>query len=254
MERDNLKLLLPYSGTILIIIGYLKLKVYYSYFGLNILNYLELSELLTQFLPDFLNYLLTYIVIIFFVFLLPKKNKSSNIEDTLLSSNWKTRIKSYIASWFSILGLISLIIVLGFIIFLWVNHDFFVIKYLLWLVLTMFLFLILGQESIYKYFKIFKKYPRLDYLFILISTITLTILSILSGLFESRMVLRYHHKNVTIFTHKKKVITTDKDIILIGQTNKYLFLYDKEMKLSKVYKREEINDFQVLNYDKFDLE
>jgi hypothetical protein len=74
--------------------------------------------------------------------------------------------------------------------------------------------------------------------------ITGLLITTLYSLREIRVIKMGNH-DIISFTYKNKRIVSDKKLLILGETKNFIFVHNLKVKETKVYKKEEITDYEV---------
>ena len=226
----------PLIGVFLIFLGILKLDIFYSHFDINIVDYLELSEILTSFLDDINLFLLSIILMLCYAIfgatvtirimtrVVNKSRKKEVDENTIVrSGSIKQRSKT---------GIIIAIIITAigcYFLFcyqkVWILFIVTLFAFQLILLLTISINNMFGKLSENATYII-----SLIFLFLIFTCIKarFDILKIESSKGEAVIVTDY-----------EKIIMT-KDEVLIGKTNRYLFIHNLSSKSNTIIPIDEL--------------
>ncbi|KIO52061.1 hypothetical protein [Flavobacterium hibernum] len=244
-KLDSIIKSFPLIFIILTTIGYVNLESYYYFFDIEIINYLEISEILLLFFNKSILIILLLISIIFIIYLVDEKitqeiNDNKKDLEALKHRTEKTKQKISRGGWILIILLIFFIIVdiifanyiglifpIGFLVLIIINRiaEKTVLK------------IIINKDSILSFIIYFGLQILLLFNLLTIST------SI-----ENGYRLRYQSKQskLVCFYYNGKTIKTSKKTIYVGETKKYIFLFDKENEETLIFKTDEIKDLKFI--------
>lgn len=233
-------LLLKYSSitSILIYLGGIVFNVYvYDSFNINILSYIDWAESLLLFIPYFfyiLPLLLFFMPLLLIYFQVISKPKNNFQAPYWPKSKWIQRLYVIIS------------ILLAFLVIYYCNiHRNLQWGYVLYLVCLV-LAIVLIFEGLGKYLRKHST-PR----FLVILPLLLLVFSasiFLLGNIHIRGVKEMYPKKNVAFTYNDSItIATGKYLVYLGQTHKFIFLYNKKTKESQVYAREHVDDLRFSN-------
>lgn len=248
IEKESLKTVIPYIGTILVILGYVKLNLFFNHFGIKIVDYLEFTEILTLFLPDIVYFSSILFFVFLFNFLTTSKKEmivQHNIKEEIISTHsFKSRIKliyklNIFLFWFSFL-----IIIGNLIKFIWFRESMTIIDWLYMMFPILLIFMIIMFEFRYKYYQTYseKLNPSYNnYVLILYFYISF---SIFYTYYDIDKTENRSDKTIS-FLYLDTKIQTDESLIFIGNTKNYLFIHDMEKNKSLVFNRSDVKGFQI---------
>lgn len=227
----NLKRIAEISPLIigfLIFLGFFKLNWYYSHWNINISQYLDFSEILLSFLQD-INIMLFFIVIlavhsIFGYIAISSVDHKTGIVGQLEDSFEQNKRGGLIA-------LLAFTLVFG-ILFWWLMN-------LIWLYFTFLFFVQLIAFFIDRFISTNEN---------VVNPVSLTIVFFAFTLCLSQYgIYRTETSNVRykLTTIDNTEISTNRQLIFLGKTNNFIFLFDKTSCTSRVLKTESISSIQI---------
>lgn len=247
--------LLTYLGPILIAAGLTKNYFYYNAFNIRILDYIELSETLTI-LTEMSVFIIIVIPFTWFAhFMLdtkkehitePERNKDL-VEIAHEKGKFFKRLWIYLLRYWGASIMIILLFILSLFLKAFSLSDLWELDALLMTFLSSITFIVVLLEFRYKYKRIFEK--ELDngigtvlhyggFFLIMMTFYTyVEIRGTKSG--------RIKNKEYTIELNNGEQLRTTKDLIAIGQTKNYFFLFDRTSQETTIIKRESINTIRV---------
>jgi hypothetical protein len=247
-ENKTLKNFIPFIGTLLIVVGYLKISLFYKHFNIEIINYLEFSEILTIFLPDILKYCLFIFLGIGANFLLESKSETEkyhNIKVELTNSiKLKDRFKNHYNLNKELVWLSILILFIYLISFIWLREKFWDTLMGTFIIPSLLLFNILLLEFRNKYKILYNKYfdPTINNIILLIFLFgLLTVSSVHSEIKETES---KQELKIT-FSYLNETLNTSKSLKYVGQTRNFLFLYDLKKKESRIFEISELRNYKI---------
>jgi hypothetical protein len=249
MTETKLESIIKYFPLIFIIlttIGYINLQSYYYFFDIEIINYLEISEIILLFFNKSILIILLLISIISIIYLIDDKisqeiNDNEKNLEVLKHKEEKTNKRIFKGGW------VLIILTIFFIITNIVSANYigliFPIGFLLLIIINR-----IAEKTVLKI--IIKKNDSIFSFFIYFGFQILLLFNLLtiSNSIENGYKLRYQSKQskLVCFSYNGKTIETNKKTIYIGETKKYLFLFDKENEETLIFKMEGINDLKFL--------
>ncbi|MCF6129327.1 hypothetical protein L1S35_06555 [Flavobacterium sp. AS60] len=231
-------------SSLIIFFGFLKQYWYYAVFGIKIQQFLSLDEVLILFFGEvpfiikllswaILYYLLIFFLIKMYCYFKDRKNNNSNeTEDKIKTTlddfvDDKANLKIIFA--ISIIGNVGLIYAFNYF------HSELSIIFLTLMscqsVLVLLDIIDIGIEDILKN-----------------TTIIICGLSIMlycKNIIDIEYVFKEHKKVEFSLIEKGKNIKTSKNLLFIGKTKNYIFLFDNFKKETKIIKTENINQFKI---------
>lgn len=240
------KKIIEYGSSIyalLTIITYVYLSIFYKLFNIEIYTFLSTSEIFVLFLHEMesvIFFVLSFIVIFAIqIFAMRFENSKTTFQKRQLSKAKKTKIL--------IILVVSSTTTIGLFVYLilqmtWLqraNIGYLIISLIY---LTVILFLKRKLERIRVNHVRFR---RSDYYLV-----TIIFYLIMMSSYHA-LVKEYKVKNHNIFSYdvsfiyKEKKIVTGDSLLLIGTTNNYIFLYDKESHLSEIYPIKELSEIRT---------
>lgn len=250
LEPRILKKTLPLVSGLIIFFGYIKLSIFYYHFNIKIIDYLEFIEILTLFLPDVVYYGCFVVLAMLISFISTSKQemeakqmKIENIENE--NSSWK-RFK------YQIKYHGQLLIALG-LFFIWNGVEVFFFNKTSSLFLSVPGILILGF-LLFSYFIIefnhkFKKIYNEDFNPTIHNLIVIGfffgLYSISSVQYELDKIESLSSPNIS-FKYSESLISTNENLVYLGQTRNYLFLHDRSKQASHIYLRNQISEVKIM--------
>lgn len=247
-ENNTLKNFIPFIGTLLIVVGYLKISLYYKHFNIEIINYLEFSEILTIFLPDILKYSFFIFLGIGANFLMESKTeteKYQNIKNEITNSTkLKDRLKNHYKLNKELFWLSILILFIHIMNFIWFRERFWGVLMETFIIPSLLLFNILLLEFRNKYKSLYNNYfdPTINNIILIIFMFFLFTLSSVNS--EIKKTEKKQELKIG-FTYLSQNFSTNKSLKYIGQTRNFLFLYDLERKESRVFEISELRNYKI---------
>lgn len=212
------------SGVLIIILSYIHHYLFYREFNIDIINYVNFSELLTLFLRNSIIILVTLILVIFLFFY-------TKITKKLLSNKFSNYI----------IPLIFIFIFLFMLINAKMNLTGYKLNIEIAQILFIFLIFILFSLALRIFINnLFSINTRLV-IFIGIAII----FTISNSKLEAYKIKYGTLRNSYTIILKNTIINTDNNLIRIGQTQNYFFLYNRQNRTSKIIKSENINEILV---------
>ena len=231
---DKLLKYLPLVSVLIVAISYLKQSVYYYQFNIDIINYISLSEFFSLFLKDSLFIISMILVTLLSIFYLRNLSKVRKI---LTKVNLYLKILISLIIW-------GLVIFLSIFLFNDIKNDIkgidFNLSILIVIVpaflylITFFSLLIMLKKNISRTYKI-----GTGIVFIVLITITI-------ALFQAQQVKENLYQNRYEINISEKTIETNENLVRIGQTEKYFFLFNRKNQSSKVIAVKDIIDVTIL--------
>lgn len=223
----------PLGSVLIIFLSFIRQFFYYGQFSIDITNYISLTEFIVLFLKD--SILIIGILTITFSFV-------------LLMKNFKIIIEKYIGlnkvkRWLFFIIILVITISLNYFAIITlksksINHDanFFLVSLIISfsiLILTSFIITIILEDKITK-----NKQLISGFFFAIILTLIIAINT--SYQIKNEVV-----KNIYEIKQDSKTIITDDNLVKIGQTENYFFLYYKSEEMSLIIKTEDINEILI---------
>ena len=245
-KLDSIIKSFPLIFIILTTIGYINLQSYYYFFDIEIINYLEISEILLLFFNKSILIILLLISIILIIFLIDdkiSKDINNNEKDIEALSHKEEKTKKRILKG----GWILIILTIFFIIIEMISTNYigliFSVGFLVLIIInriaekTVLKIIIKKSDSIFSFTVYFG-----------FQILLLFNLFTISNSIENGYRLRYESKQskLVCFSYNGKIIETNKKTIYVGETKKYLFLFNKENEETLIFKTEGINDLKFL--------
>ena len=244
LDFEKIKHLFPYFGSLIIVCGFIKLKIYYNHFNINISDYLDITEVLILLLYDFIYYG-TFITSTFFVFFLldskedveKNENKKSLLIDT---DDFYKRLYMYMKLNFgsTILLIVSLILLIA--------KYFFDIKNSLPIlpifIAYFFLYLLFEYRRKYKIFNGNDLDGTYNNLILILFIFTY---NIIQSAYTDIDIAENNNKTIVCFNYRERDIQSEKNIIYIGQTKNYIFMFDKISRETNIYLRSDIKNLTI---------
>jgi hypothetical protein len=247
--------LLTYLGPTLLVAGLTKNYLYYNAFNIRILDYIELSETLAI-ITEVSVFILILIPFSWFVhFMLdvkkehvtePEKHKDliqiAHEREAFFKRFWIYLVRYWGASLMIILLLVFSLLIK----FLGVKNGW-IFDAILILMISMTTFIVLVLEFRYKFKRIFER--ELDATIGLILhyggffLIAMTFYTYIEVKETKNGMLK--HKQYSIELNNGESIKTNKDLIAIGQTRNYFFLFDRLDEKTTVIKKDIINKISI---------
>lgn len=260
-----------FLSALFLFIGYLNVFLYYDYFGINITTYLSTGELLLSFLP-ITTPLLIMLVVVFFPMLEVLTTQPDNNSTATMSSirrkdkfkvsliNLKKAIKiirqKRVRKRFALLlffiqeatGLIFgflfhvyfMLFILFFIVSVFATERRFPIPIAVWIILTIVWFAFLDDQIIPAY----RKSERVNSVIIAIGVIlSLGLISIYNR-DKADDVLRGNQTMHVHFVYDSSRISTDTNLVYVGQTNGYIFLRNRTSRTNRVFELSKISGLE----------
>ncbi len=248
LETNKIKNLIPYLGSLLLICGYLKLSIYYNYFNIQISDYLEITEILTLFFYDAIKYSTIVFLAFLFTFLIDtqesieeNENEKNDIIDT---NNFFLRLKKFLIFRLNLIGSIVIFLIFTLISY-YVNPK----KIFYFILITSFLTSIL--ILIYFLFEFKRKYKisygkelNSTYYNLIIIFILFVTYLIQSSFLDIRKTTEGKNLNISFKYYEKNIESSDQ-ILYVGETKGYLFLFDTKKKSTLVFSRNDINNLEI---------
>lgn len=240
IDFNKLKHLLPYIGGLCIVFGYFKLNLFYSHFNINISEYIDFTEMITAFIPDGLLYLGMVSLVISVNFLLESQSerdeKKENFNKLISGETFLKRLKIYLKQ---NIPYVFIFIVYNTILIISHNNNDLNKSYYFFLA-NFILFNLIFLEFKLKYFKIYNKWidNTVHNLFFIILYFTFYIY------FWNFENIKDTNKGILkiCFSYTENFIQSTDNLIYVGQSKNYIFMYDKLSNESYVYPRGEIKN------------
>lgn len=223
----SLKQIVEISSLILgflIFNGFLKLDIFYKHWGVNIIEYLDLSEVILLFLNDIALFLFFIVALLLHTFLGSFATKNENIDNTFQKVlDTKLGISVF-------LGFTLLISVISYYMFFY-DYN---LRYL-------YVFIFVGLQFLIKLIDtVFKKRKFITDKSLHISFL---IIFVFFTYFKSQYDIYNKEKDlnkyVVNFENGDKIIV-DSSALLLGKTKRYVFLWDKKTRTSRILNRDKI--------------
>lgn len=245
---------------IVIYLGYCNLSSYYDYFGIDISSYLSSSEIILSFVPVIneltmpLSFILTFILLLnLFTFFTPEKNHNrhgsykhyfdNNFWNRL---NFKTKLKVFFSA--NRESVIFLPILLIFTIKGCKEIDTITINGVIsgpTIVFTpiFFLFILLFKDSISYLIPFLKPYRNI--LFIIATFIWLLFITSTNNEIHAKRIMNGIPDKDIEFQYNKECLKTDSNLLYIGRTQQYTFLYQVDKKSAMPYLNKKIENIKI---------
>jgi hypothetical protein len=234
----------PLIFVILTAIGYINIQSYYYFFDIEIINYLEISEIPLLFFNKSILIILLLISLIIFVYFIDDKISQEVNDDekdlqVLEKKTEKFKKTLFKGGWF----LISIIIFFIMIDLFFANYIglVFLVGYLLLIIIH-----IIIEKTLLR--SLIRKDNSSSLLIIYFGFLTVMFFNLftISNSIEKGYKLKYQdtQSKIICFVYDGKIINTNKRILYIGETKKFLFLFDKLKEETLIFKTEEINDLK----------
>jgi len=235
--RKNVELLLLLAGPGLILLGIIYQTIYYATFNIEITRYMELSEIILS----FTNELLLLIILIIWTcgFILFTWNTQPNPTKKLpLFKAMIHDLKAFIKT-----HLIDIIIALAIIIFLIISILFAQFFIFIGLIAVIVFILIKAkfylQKGVSEYFKI-KSFSRsiFEYIVLLLGLI------VCFAYLDAKSLVKNERYINSVIYFKNDTIRSTQYKFYIGQTNKYIFVYDLKNDITTVYPMSDVTKLE----------
>lgn len=221
---------------------YFNFYLFYKHFSIDILTNIEWFEFITLNLGD----LFSLIIFIFFGFLLlitlgkEKECKNTTSIDKVFKDTTKLKLlkNHYNAHKYEII----IILIGALLIYLFKPEEIgkiftiFVILYIIPITLLIVLFFF--KERIEKYFQILNKNLILEFYFLFLAIIISAIF------YKAKIDEVYNGKTKATFFYNDTKIETNNNILFVGQSKYYIFLYNKFKGESITFKKNEIDNLK----------
>ena len=248
LEPNKLKNVIPYIGSLLILIGFVKMSIYYNHFNININNYVELSEILISFIPDIIKYSSIIFIVFLYSFLLDTEEDNQKSYDTnneiIEMDKFFPRIGKILKRNITAILLLLLMIAFTIISAIWNEKNYLLFYRFSWMIFIILFFNIMLMEFRRKYKIINGNYFDSTYNNLLIISFLFTAYIIQSTYSEIEEV-ENHNGPIVCFHSSKKLIQSEENLIYIGQTKNYFFMYNLKDKETYVYTRNEISNLVI---------
>lgn len=247
-DKETLKRFLPFVGTALIILGFIKFKIFYNRFNIDIENYLELTEVLVLFLTDVVYYGIMILSVFFYNFLVTSESEDTEKEKIKQAIEEESSFKKRLTYHYKlsanhilmvIIATICLVLVYFFNYARFWNALFSTIT-----IPVVLLYVILVMEYRHKYKKVYgiNLNPSINNLALLIFMFSLY--SVSSAFSEIQKIYKKPDKVIS-FRYMNDVIKSSSNIKYLGETSNYVFMYDHKKQESKVFEKSEIRCFKI---------
>lgn len=247
-KTTTLKTLAPYISALLILIGYVKLSIYYDRFSIQIENYLSFSEVLILFVPDILFFAIMMFSVFFLSYVVRSKEKEDQndeqknkiIDQSKLGKRIKEHYKFDKGTFWISLWCIALAVAVYFI----DSEKFWDLIFYLLIIPAFLLYIILLNE--YKRKFMIDKGRQFDATInnLLLILFIFALNSIVSVSTDIQDVYKKSSHKIT-FVYNDETIETNSRIKYLGETEKYVFLYNNKEKKSTVYVKSKIDGFTI---------
>ena len=252
MLNEDLKYLIPYSGTVLIIFGAIKLITFFSFFGVNITPYLDFTEILTLFLNNIIAFGSVFLILNFILFLISPKSideeSAINIENSTSEKKIYKRLKYYNGTGPIDMLTITIGLILIGIILLFINKskiwDIITIGGALWIG---FLIKVLVLEVRRQYIIKYEKYPKAIYLQMFLIFVVLLAMTLRTAYKEYDNIKNKKINTGTEITLSNVKITSTKQYYYILNTRNYVFFYDEKNKSCDIFPMAEVKKITLKN-------
>lgn len=241
-EKISLTQYLPYAGTGLVVLGWVRLYTYYQFFAVNIGNYLEFSEIISSFADKLV--MLTFAILICLAFIRmvdrpPTKKSKSDIAFQRSNEVYETKDSpppKLKASMTEILTLCFLFLcITGIIYVLWIAIG------SVWPVIlgALFWFLIMFVFGSFLFQNI-KKHGILSPITLLIVYGNVIVLLIGLSIADACLV-KYGKMNRNVVVHlDHETIKSHQNFYYVGKTNNFIFFYNDSTETADVYPMERV--------------
>ncbi len=240
---DKIKFLFPYIGSIIIFCGFTKLNIYYDHFNINISDYLEITEVLTLVIADIIKGIMVIFAIKLFDFLTETDKeaeaKQVRYNNFFLIKSFRKRVWNYISTRQTFTILILFIFIFSIISYCFKKETFstFVIMFLYAFTMYVSIFLLLEYKRKYK--EVTDKefdgtYSNLVTLFIVFFLFTI------QTTYNDIEKTKTRNPVMICFKYLEEDVQSNQNLLYVGQTKNYIFIYDKITKETKVYSRSDV--------------
>jgi hypothetical protein len=236
IDTNKVKSLLPHMGGLVVVLGIAKLILFYCFFGINIVQYLELSESVILFFEDILFYFfalfLPLLTIILFVGHPIGQLNSEVAKRIELENNFIKRTWIFLKFYYPLTFFIALSIYSG-------KPNFALI------VITLTIF-ILWQTRF-----VLKKYYNSGLEPTYSNIIVLIVVSIGFGYSEMKNQVKEiahgKYKGTILHIKDKEKLVADTDMVYIGKTKDYYYLYDSTKQNAVIIPSDEVSKVELKN-------
>lgn len=231
---------LPLLTVVLIIVGFLKLISFYSFFGVDIVSYLDVTEIIQL---EFKFFAISFLaIVLFLVYLILKADKPDKANSTVglnyKRSNFGWVLVNYVPIFISINALIMIVSIVIDRIKLHIINTFHV-DMAVFFVLIFFLPIVVNriQKNLSYFSPNAANYLRFSSIFVPLIAIVLIV-----SRNDAYMILTERPDKEAVLVLEKRTISTGKNLIYIGKTRNYVFLYDKNFEQAEVVPVDKITD------------
>jgi hypothetical protein len=244
-SRKNVELVLLLAAPALILLGIIYQTIYYSYFNIEITRYMEVSEIILSFANELLVILIMFFATFVFIAFLsqqPPNTANKVSEFKYIGRDLKLLIKSHLREF------ILFVAMLLFLIFAQLLPPGLILLGLIGAAVCIIVVARIHlQKPVFGYFKR-KEFGIgkfiFDYAIILVAVV------VLFAYAESMSVMNKDRYINSVIYFKSDTIRSNHFRFYIGQTNKYIFVYDLKKNVTSVYPMSDVTklEFGVINY------
>lgn len=240
---DKIKFLFPYIGSIIIFCGFTKLNIYYDHFNINISDYLEITEVLILVIGDILKAVMMIFAVKLFDFLTETEEEAEarrvRHNTFFLIKPFRKRAWNYICTRKALAFLVLILFIFLIISYYFNRKVFSTVVIMFFYSLTTYVAMFLLLEYKRKYKEVTDKefdgtYSNLIALFIVFFLFTI------QTTYSDIEKTKNRNPVMICFKYLEENIQSNQNLLYVGQTKNYIFIYDKITKETKVYSRSDI--------------
>lgn len=247
--KEDIKYILPYSGVILIIFGFIKFEIFYALFGINIANFLDLTEILTLFMNDILIHVSIFIIVsLLFFLIIPKKETdigNALITETIKEKSFWKRLKAYNGSGVNTLFVFTSYIALCIISYFVDNTQTWIYLSISFLIIGSFIIYILCLEFRRQYFIKHNSFLSTIYIRFIYYISFIILITIKSAYTDYKLILINKPYSGTIIKTEKKTYISTKKFYYIGMTKNYIFFHNEIDNSNRVIPISEVKEILI---------
>lgn len=228
--RDNISLLVPIGSAIIIFASAVKNFLFYSVYNIAILKYLTLTDFFILFILDGITLITTTVLLVMFYTAFEGKDRTENI--SIINHTGKTPIWLILTYSIIVMSGLQTLIVFGS----KFTYGFIGISLLILFFINMAFIMYLKNKIADKFQEIF-----------LISGMILSLILLMSAL-AFRDVYQFSSKPGKakhIIILENETITTNKNLIYVGKTLDYIFLYNKKDDMARIIKSDKLKEMRI---------
>ncbi|MFK7900332.1 MAG: hypothetical protein AB8B61_06210 [Cyclobacteriaceae bacterium] len=223
---ESIGKILPIGGTFILLCSSLKLVLFYKQFNIKIADYIELSEYITVFIDDLIYYCTIFGFGLIFTYILNLKKETSFTPEKHKKEGFFD-YKTLIIVPIIILGLLTSL----FFIEKEISSKLIIVK--------------MGTILIYSAVHVIVSNKKWEFSYNVIILVCIIIYSSFDGLIDSYKLMEKGNSESYKIILEKEEIKTNKNILYLGKTNKYIFTYNIELKESKIVLMKNLKSIKI---------